>query len=287
MYLNHLRQQQYCVRRTAVPSAGGVSFSTAVEWSAGSLRDLLAHPVGRQLFRVFMEQSFADENVNFYDGVDALLACTDRQEQLRLARDLLDHQIAGLNISMNVAKRLCDSVAGSVQLEPWRSAQKEIYKLMAQDRFVQFKNSDVYLDFLRSLAPADEYAKWARSLDALLTNPIGRHHLRVFLRRHHAEENLRFIEAVDEFRTMKQGDARRNGARSIIAQYLAENAPSEVHIVASHRKQMMEAVAVESSAIDAAFFDEAVNGVKAVMRGDMYARFIDSDDYKQAQHSKQ
>lgn len=61
------------------------------------------------------------------------------------------------------------------------------------------------------------------------TLQVGRHHFRIFLRSIHAEENLRFWEAVVEFRAAKnRSTAMLNLAKVILNSYLAEGQPNEV-----------------------------------------------------------
>lgn len=61
---------------------------------------------------------------------------------------------------------------------------------------------------------------------------VGRHHFRQFLFSVHAEENLRFWEAVIEFKTLADGSAAQtNVGRTIQHQYLREGSPTEVSIL--------------------------------------------------------
>ena len=58
---------------------------------------------------------------------------------------------------------------------------------------------------------------------------VGRHHFRQFLINVHAEENLRFWEAVQEFKGQKnRSPAMWNMGRTIQQQYLREGAHTEV-----------------------------------------------------------
>ena len=60
---------------------------------------------------------------------------------------------------------------------------------------------------------------------------VGRFRFRRFLRANHAEENLRFLEAVAEFVECKEGPvARRNIAKAIQKQYLDADSQHEVCI---------------------------------------------------------
>lgn len=60
---------------------------------------------------------------------------------------------------------------------------------------------------------------------------VGRHHFRMFLQSVRAEENLRFWEAVVEFRgTKNKSTAMQNMARVILQTYLAEGTTNEASL---------------------------------------------------------
>jgi hypothetical protein len=63
-------------------------------------------------------------------------------------------------------------VDGSLDTTVWRSTQQDVYKLMSHDRLVQFKNSNLYLEYLDSLSDPMEAENWAQNIDALLANPV-------------------------------------------------------------------------------------------------------------------
>ena len=111
-------------------------------------------------------------------------------------------------------------------LEP---AHKEVYKLLENDQFPRFRRSELYLGFLEQLLPKSYAEKWANSFDALIGNQVGRHYFREFLFSIHAEENLRFWEAIIEFKgTRNRSQAMLNMARSIHDQFLKEGCTNEV-----------------------------------------------------------
>ena len=94
---------------------------------------------------------------------------------------------------------------------------------------------------------------------------VGRHHFRIFLRGIHAEENLRFWEAVVEFRAVKnKSPAMVNLARVIMQTYLAEGASNEVFLPFGVRQVIQKRL--DDNDIDLVLFDDAIKHVEQVLR---------------------
>ncbi len=85
-----------------------------------------------------------------------------------------DQADRGWIIALTHVQRLKASIvyAATIDTAVWKSTQQDVYKLMSHDRFVQFKNSDMYLEYLDSLTDPMEADKWAQNMDALLSNPV-------------------------------------------------------------------------------------------------------------------
>ena len=76
--------------KTQLPTLDGLTFADVVDWSRKDLGALLANEKGtavidvnhlsntsgKQLFRCFLEENFAEENLIFYDSVNELKVST-------------------------------------------------------------------------------------------------------------------------------------------------------------------------------------------------------------------
>ncbi|KAM9325594.1 regulator of G-protein signaling 3-like [Gastrophryne carolinensis] len=114
--------------------------------------NLLAHPYGRAVFRVFLQSEFSDENLDFW------LACEDYRETHphfilnSRARKIYQHYIAyqspkEVNLDANTRELTEHNL-----LVPTRStfdeAQRRIYSLMERDSYPRFLHSDLYQSLL-------------------------------------------------------------------------------------------------------------------------------------------
>ncbi|RCN31922.1 regulator of G protein signaling domain protein [Ancylostoma caninum] len=115
---------------------------------------------------------------------------------------------------------------------------------------------------------------------------VGRHHFRLFLRGIHAEENLRFWEAVVEFRGQKnKSPAQLTAGKSCLNTFLAEGANNEVFLPFGVRQVIEKKI--QEKDVDISLFDEAIKHVEqvnigyciGVLRNDPYVRFLQSPQY--------
>ncbi|KAK6636693.1 hypothetical protein RUM43_010355 [Polyplax serrata] len=117
--------------------------------------------------------------------------------------------------------------------------------------------------------------RWTFSLKELLQDPAGRDHFLSFLGKEFSGENLKFWEAVQEFRTLPQKKVASR-ASEIWAEYLAPEASSQVNIDCrsynSTKKKLEEP--------DRWSFDPAAAHLYDLMKQDTYQRYIRSDYYK-------
>ncbi|XP_053328431.1 regulator of G-protein signaling 3-like isoform X1 [Spea bombifrons] len=117
-----------------------------------SLDNLLSHPYGRALFRVFLQSEFSEENLDFW------LACEDYRDthphfilQSR-ARKIYQHYIVSqspkeVNLDAGTKKQTEHNL-----LFPTRAtfdeAQRRIHGLMERDSYPRFLHSDLYQSLL-------------------------------------------------------------------------------------------------------------------------------------------
>ncbi|CAB3404857.1 unnamed protein product [Caenorhabditis bovis] len=251
------------------PDPSGVEYPRAASWAAGSCANVLNDEKGRQLFRCFLFQSLAEENLSFIEAVDKLKKMKSSDEK-KFAKHILDTYASSINLSSNAMKRMKDTIeSDSPDLEEFAPAVKEVKRLLENDQFPRFRRSDIYLEFLEELLPRSYAEKWATSFEALLGNHVGRHHFRLFLREIHAEENLRFWEAVVEFRSSKnKSSAMVNLGNVILKTYLQEGTLNEVFLPFGVR-QLIER-RINDREVDITLFDEAIKHVEQVLRNDPY-----------------
>ncbi|VDM60408.1 unnamed protein product [Angiostrongylus costaricensis] len=240
-----------------LPDPCGVEYPRAASWASGSCAAVLKDEKGCQLFRCFLFESLAEENLSFLEAVDKLKKMKNSNEK----------------------KKIKDTVESeNVDPEEFAPAVKEVKRLLENDQFPRFRRSEIYLNFLEKLLPRAYAERWMTSFEALLGNQVGRHHFRLFLREIHAEENLRFWEAVVEFRGMKnKSTAQLNAGKSCLNTFLAEGANNEVFLPFGVR-QVIEKKIHEKD-VDISLFDEAIKHVEQVLRNDPYVRFLQSPQY--------
>ncbi|CAJ0960031.1 unnamed protein product, partial [Mesorhabditis belari] len=262
-----------------LPSIDGIEYPRAASWASGTLTNLLNDDKGRQLFRCFLFDALAEENLNFLEAVDKLKKMRQNDEKQNFAKEIVDCYSPYVNLSSGSMQKI-KATAETDNPDPneFAPACKEIRRLLENDQFPRFRRSDCYLKYLEELLPRSYAEKWATSFEALLGNHVGRQYFRVFLRSIHAEENLRFWEAVVEFRATKnKSPAMLNLAKVILQSYLAEGQSNEVFLPFGVRQVIERKIADKE--VDITLFDEAIKHIEQVLRNDPYVRFLQCQEY--------
>uniref|UniRef100_A0A914VN64 RGS domain-containing protein n=1 Tax=Plectus sambesii TaxID=2011161 RepID=A0A914VN64_9BILA len=262
------------------PTTDGIDYDQASKWASIPLLDVLADEKGRQLFRCFLHQALAEENLSFYEAVEELKKMTDPAERKNQCAEILELFAPYLNISANAMQKI-QKTAQSDNPDPaaFVQATKEVFRLLDSDQFPRFRRSELYLQYLEDLLPRSEAEKWTVSFESLLANQVGRYRFRQFLRHIHAEENLRFWEAVSEFRATKnKSAAMANMGKQIQRQYLIEGSSNEVFLPFAVRQSVEQQLSGDKT-VDRTLFDEAIKHVEQVLRNDPYVRFLQSPEY--------
>ncbi|CAI5442525.1 unnamed protein product [Caenorhabditis angaria] len=261
------------------PDPEGVEYPRAASWAAGSCANVLNDEKGRQLFRCFLFQSLAEENLSFVEATDKLKKMKSSEEKKEFAVEILNTYAPAINLSSIAMKKMKDTIeSDNPDIEEFGPAIKEVKRLLENDQFPRFRRSEIYLEFLEELLPRSYAEKWAISFESLLGNHVGRHHFRIYLRSIHAEENLRFWEAVVEYRSVKnKSNAMQNLAKVILNTYLAEGTLNEVFLPFGVRQVVERRINDKES--DISLFDEAIKHVEQVLRNDPYVRFLQSSQY--------
>ncbi|KAI1710080.1 regulator of G protein signaling domain-containing protein [Ditylenchus destructor] len=265
-----------------MPSASdNIEYPRAASWSSSTVAEILRDPLGKQVFRCFLYESLAEENLLFVEELDKLKKEKDPAKVRDGINELLERYGNYINLSSVAMAKLkeaskCDNPDGKCL----DLAHKEISKLLENDQFPRFRRSTIYLGFLEKLLPRSYAEKWTTSFDALLGNQVGRHHFRQFLFNVHAEENLRFWESVVEFRGLKnKSPAMLNMGKQIQLQFLKEGAPNEVFLPFGLRQKVDKRI--KEKDVDETLFDDAVKHVEQILKNDPYVRFLQSKEYNQ------
>ncbi len=123
---------------------------------------------------------------------------------------------------------------------------------------------------------------------------VGQWRFKKYLRKIRADENLRFVECVQDYKKLEDTECRCRKSRHIFLQFLSEDAPTQIHIQDKVRKQIRSSIfgdidseqVTPSSASNQSnqsgavhLFDEPMKMAMDHMRNDAYFRFLQSEDY--------
>ncbi|KAI6184702.1 Regulator of G-protein signaling rgs-3 [Aphelenchoides bicaudatus] len=264
-----------------LPTIDEIEYPRAASWSSSTVEEILRDPMGRQVFRCFLFESLAEENLLFVEAIEQLQREKDPENIRNGIKELLDKYGQYINLSSTAMGKLKDAAeAPKPDQKALEHAHKEISKLLENDQFPRFRRSTIYIEYLEKLLPKAYAERWATSFEAMLGNQVGRHHFRQYLFSVHAEENLRFWEAVVEFRATKnKSQAMLNMGRTIQEQYLREGAHNEVYLPFGVRQQILKRI--REKTVDETLFDDAVKHVEQILKNDPYVRFLQSKPYIQ------
>ncbi|VBB26495.1 unnamed protein product [Acanthocheilonema viteae] len=262
-------------RAPELPSTDGIEYPRAAAWASESLHNVLKDEKGRQLFRVFLHDALAEENLSFIESYEKFKLMTSPADKKQYIQEFFEKYSPYVNLSSVALQRIKET---ATQDDPdpaaFLLAVKEVNRLLENDQFPRFKRSDVYINFLEKVMPRAYADKWTTSFEAL----VGRYYFRYFLRNIHAEENLRFWEAVIEYKQLKNKSAAMlNMSRNIQKQYLVEGTTNEIFLPFGLRQVIDNRI--ETKNVDNTLFDEAVKYVEQVLKNDPYVRFLQSTEY--------
>ncbi|CAD5213960.1 unnamed protein product [Bursaphelenchus xylophilus] len=262
-----------------MPSTVGIEYPRAASWSSSTVEEILRDSIGRQVFRCFLFQSLAEENLLFVEAIEELEKDKDGKHIRDGIKDLLNNYGSYINLSSKAMAMLKEAAeAEHPNPKALEVAHKEISKLLENDQFPRFRRSAIYIEYLEQLLPKSYAERWSHSFEALLGNQVGRHHFRQYLFSVHAEENLRFWEAVVEYRALKdKSAAMQNMGKTIYNQYLREGAHNEIFLPFGVR-QGVEKLLKEKE-VDQHLFDNAIKHVEQLLKNDPYVRFLQSKEY--------
>lgn len=123
------------------------------------LKEVLEHPIGKELFRQHLVNEFSIENLNFYQAVKKykqIFSSHSVMSTNKLARNLYSKYISAsspeqINLSHEVAMKLhaAREVDRQYSVNIFDEAQANIYKLMKNDSFYRFKLTQDYKSFMK------------------------------------------------------------------------------------------------------------------------------------------
>ncbi|CAG9538161.1 unnamed protein product, partial [Cercopithifilaria johnstoni] len=262
-----------------LPSTDDVEYARAAAWASESLNNVLKDKKGRQLFRVFLHDALAEENLSFIESFEKFKVMTSLDDKKQYIQEFFEKYSPYVNLSSLALQRIKETaVKDNPDPAAFLLAVKEVNRLLECDQFPRFKRSDIYISFLERIMPRAYAEKWTTSFEALVGNQVGRHYFRSFLRNIHAEENLRFWEAVIEYKqTKNKSVAMLNMGRNIQKQYLVEGANNEIFLPFGLRQVIENKIETED--VDSTLFDEAIKHIEQVLKNDPYVRFLQSTEY--------
>ncbi|VDO47165.1 unnamed protein product, partial [Onchocerca flexuosa] len=154
-----------------LPSIDGIEYPRAASWASESLNNVLKDEKGRQLFRVFLHDSLAEENLSFIESFEKFKRMTSAIEKKRYIQEFFDKYSPYVNLS-SVALQKIKTAATQDDPDPsaFLLAIKEVNRMLENDQFPRFKRSDIYINFLEKVMPRAYADKWATSFEALVGN---------------------------------------------------------------------------------------------------------------------
>ena len=134
-----------------------VEFQLRLLQGKSELKHLLAHPSGLKAFTDFLKIELADENIIFWNAVQAYVIAPNEDNATRLYTDYISEK-ATLQVNIpgkmrqEILKNLeAATASGGFPTSLFEPAEKEIYKLMVRDNYARFKKSPQFKEFFSSL----------------------------------------------------------------------------------------------------------------------------------------
>ncbi|KAI6196331.1 hypothetical protein M3Y94_01096400 [Aphelenchoides besseyi] len=156
-----------------MPTTEDIEYPRAAAWSSSTVEEILRDPLGRQVFRCFLFESLAEENLLFVDSVDTLNKEKDPAKIREGIKELLDTYGQYINLSSGAMARLREAAqAENPDHKALEIAHKEISKLLENDQFPRFRRSGIYIEYLEKLLPRAYAERWATSFEAMLGNQV-------------------------------------------------------------------------------------------------------------------
>ncbi|GFN81928.1 regulator of G-protein signaling 7 [Plakobranchus ocellatus] len=118
--------------------------------------------------------------------------------------------------------------------------------------------------------------KWSYSLQALLSDPRGRHEFKNFLVKEYSHENFAFWTACEELKFCRQSEVF-DRVQKIAEEYLTSGSASEINIDSRCAEMVKQNMKLPKP--NRFTFDSAQEQIFSLMKKDTYQRFIRSEQY--------
>jgi hypothetical protein len=82
-----------------MPPIDDIEYARAANWSTSTVEELLKDPLGRQVFRCFLFESLAEENLLFVEAIEELKNEQDTEKISTGIKNLLDDYGQYINLS--------------------------------------------------------------------------------------------------------------------------------------------------------------------------------------------
>ncbi|VDN88552.1 unnamed protein product [Brugia pahangi] len=86
-------------RAPELPSTDGIEYPRAAAWASESLNNVLKDEKGRQLFRVFLHDSLAEENLSFIESYDKFKQMTSPADKKQYIQEFFEKYSPYVNLS--------------------------------------------------------------------------------------------------------------------------------------------------------------------------------------------
>ncbi|KAL3101126.1 hypothetical protein niasHS_001586 [Heterodera schachtii] len=153
--LNLFKEDELNRKQTPqMPPMTSIEYARALSWGSATLADLMKDALGRQVFRCFLHETFAEENLLFVEAVEKLRGVNDAEIMRNGVAELLKKYGVYVNLSSAAMGKLRE--ATKAQMPDFKSvelANKEIYMLLENDQLPRFRRSELYQKVLKKLMP--------------------------------------------------------------------------------------------------------------------------------------
>ncbi|XP_069793923.1 regulator of G-protein signaling 5-like [Narcine bancroftii] len=122
----------------------------------------------------------------------------------------------------------------------------------------------------------EEVLKWAESLDNLMGHKYGLIAFKTFLKSEYNDENIEFWLACEDYKKLKSPAKQASKAKKICSDFIEPMSPKEINL----DYYTKETITKNLQHPTCSSFEDAQKKIYALMENNCYARFLQSDIYK-------
>lgn len=256
-----------------------VNYEEVKAWS-DSFNRLMQNPAGRDLLKQHLVQEHADENILFWEAVEAYKHLRTNDQMIETARNIYEQYVSSHATTEVSLDSKCRTALDKNYTQPNKNtfddAQQHIYKLMETDTFERFKRSKIYMNFLLHQIPHSVVIGWGENFEKLVEYEEGQHLFEEFLINEKAEENLRFWLEVQDYKKCTNAKQRKARAMDIYNRFVNPDAKTEISLDSQTKTAIMRSY----ERGEAKLFEKAEEHIYMLMRNDCYPRFVKAPHYR-------